>query len=79
MQLADAPVPDNAHRPLKLPVLLVTRAKLTAGVIGVPGEVSVTVTLQDETVFTVTGLAQLTVVVVDRVLTVTLVEPALAL
>jgi len=60
-------------------VLLVTRAKLTAGVIGVPGEVSVTVTLQDEIVFTVTGLAQLTVVVVDRVLTVTLVEPALAL
>lgn len=77
MQLAEAPVPDRTHMPLKVPVLLVVRVKLMAGVIGVPGEVSVTVTLHDEAVFTVTGLAQVTVVVVDRRLTVTLVGPLL--
>ena len=46
MHVAVAVDPDNAHCPLKDPVLLVVRENVPVGVIGIPGDVSVTVTVQ---------------------------------
>jgi len=60
-----APVPASAQLWSKLPELLVARAKLPLGVIGVPGEVSIVVTVHDEGVTTMTGVSHTTVVVVD--------------
>src|SRR5712692_169378 len=65
MHVADAVLPERAQEPLKAPVPLVCRANVPVGVIAVPlAEVSVIVTVQDEAMPVVTGLAQLTVVVV---------------
>ena len=50
---------------------------MPVGVIGVPGEVSVTVTVQVEPWLIATGEVQLTVVVVARLLTTMLVVPLL--
>ena len=75
MQVAEAPVPDNVQNgapvgPTNTPVLLVLKVKDPPGVIGLPAaDVSVTVTVQDDAVLTVTGLVQSTVVLVERVLT----------
>ena len=43
---AVAPVPERVHAPPKLPLPLVVRVTVPVGVVGVPGEVSVTVTVQ---------------------------------
>jgi hypothetical protein len=77
VQLAEAPVPDSKQLPLRVPVLLWVRAKVAVGVIGAPGELSVTVTLQVEAVLITTGVVQETVVVVVRRLTTILVAPLL--
>ena len=61
MQVAVDPVPERVQSPLNVPVLLVPREKLPVGAIGVPGEMSVTLTLQTELAATVTGLVQETV------------------
>ncbi len=57
MQLA-VPSSDSErlHGPLKLPVLLLVRLNEPVGVVGAVPEVSMTLTMQDEAVFTVTGL-----------------------
>ena len=76
VQTADAPVPDSTQLPLKTPpdVLFVARAKLPVGVIGVPGEVSVTVTVQSDPWLTVTG--DVHVIAVEVVLAVTVMVAA---
>lgn len=78
VQLAEAAVPVSAQLPLKFPVLLVVRAKEPVGVqLGEPAgphgavDVSVTVTVQDEGVLTVTA-PQVTFVEVERGFTVML-------
>jgi hypothetical protein len=43
---AEAAVPDKLHVPPKLPLPLVVRVTTPVGVVGVPGETSVTVTVQ---------------------------------
>ena len=57
MQLA-VPSSDSErlHGPLKLPLLLLVRLNEPVGVVGAVPEVSMTLTVQDEAVFTVTGL-----------------------
>ena len=80
LQVADAVVPDSTHDPLnvKLPaVALVVNAKVPVGVMKVPSEVSVTVTLHVDADPTVTGDVQLTLVVVALGLTTMLVVPLL--
>ena len=77
--VAEAVVPDRTHEPLKVPVLFETKAKVPVGVMNVPSEVSVTVTLHVEAVPTVTGEVQLIVVDVVRGFTVMLVVPLLPL
>src|SRR5713101_5714833 len=73
MHVADAVLPESTQEPLNKPVPLVWRAKVPVGVIAVPlAEVSVTVTVQEEGVPVVTGLVQLTVVVVVLLATVML-------
>lgn len=68
VQIANVPVPDSTQLPLKTPpeVLLVASAKLPVGVIGVPGEVSVTVTTQTVPWLTMEGIAHAIVVEVVR-------------
>ena len=74
-QVAVAPVPDSVHV-VKVPVTPVSaRVTMPLGVIAVPGEVSVTVTLHAEPWFSTTGLVQVMAVVVVRGLTTTLVVP----
>jgi hypothetical protein len=53
------------------------RVTVPVGVMNVPSEVSVTVTVHVEPTLMSTGVVQLTVVVVARLLTVILVEPLL--
>jgi len=77
VQVADAVVPAKVHV-VKVPV---TPASVSAtvpdGVMNVPAEVSATVTVQVEPWFTTTGVVQLTVVVVARLLTTMLAVPLL--
>lgn len=73
LQVAEAVVPDSVHGPLKVPVLFEARPTVPAGVMKVPGELSVTVTLQVDAVATVTGDVQLMLVAVDLGLTAMLV------
>jgi len=49
----------------KAPLLLVASAKSPVGVIEVPGEMSVVMTWHNDGEATITGLSQVTVVVVD--------------
>jgi hypothetical protein len=79
VHVAEAVVPDSVHAPLKVPVLLVARPTVPAGVMNVPGDVSVTVTLHVDAVAMVTGDAQLMLVVVVLGLTTMLVVPVLPL
>ncbi len=77
VQVADAVVPAKVqvvNEPVT-PVWL--RATVPVGVTNVPGEVSVTVTLQVEPWLITTGVLQLTVVVVARGFTTMLAAPLL--
>ncbi len=77
VQVADAVVPARVHA-VNVPVTPVSlRATVPVGVIAVPAEMSVTVTLQAEPWFARTGVAQATVVVVARGLTTMLAVPLL--
>ena len=78
-QVATAPVPPKVHA-LKVPVPLLVKVTLPVGVIAVPGEVSVIVTTQLVTLFTtmVVGWHEM-VVVVERLVTVMVALPELAL
>src|SRR3989475_11790356 len=78
VQVADAVVPARVHV-VNVPVTPVSlRATVPVGVRNVPAaEVSVTVTVQVDAWPVLTGLVQLTVVLVVRGLTVTLVVPLL--
>ncbi len=77
IHVALAPLPERLQGPLNVPVVgaKLVRGKLPVGVTGVPAnpfERSVTVTLQEVGVFTVTGLSQATVVEAIRLFTVIL-------
>jgi len=76
-QVAIAPLPDNAQA-LNVPVLLLVKVTLPVGVIGVPGDVSVIVTVQLVELFTtmVVGWQDM-VVVVLRFVTVIVAWPEL--
>ena len=79
VQVADAVVPDNVHV-VNVPVTPVSlNATVPEGVMNVPGEPSVTVTVQVEPWFTTTGVVQEIVVLVVRLLTTTLAVPLLEL
>jgi len=81
-QLAELPVPVSVHVPLGLNVPLPLDVKLTVpvGVELVPVLVSVTVAVHDVEPPSVTAAGEhVTVVPVERLLTVTLVEPLLPL
>ena len=76
-QVADAVVPARVQV-VKDPVTPVSdRATVPVGVMAVPAEVSVTVTVHAEPWLATTGVAHDMVVVVTRGLTVTLVVPLL--
>ena len=79
VQVAEAVVPAKVHV-VNVPVTPVSdSATVPVGVRKVPAvEVSVTVTLHVDPVFTFTGVVQVTVVLVVRGLTVALVVPLLA-
>ena len=75
VQVADAVVPDNVHV-VNVPVTPVSlNATVPVGVMNVPADVSVTVTVHVEAWLIMTGVEQLTVVVVVRGVTVMLVVP----
>ena len=77
VQVAEAVVPARVHV-VNDPVTPVSlRATVPVGVLVVPAETSVTVTVQVEPWLTTTGVVQLTVVVVTRGLTTMLVVPLL--
>ncbi len=77
MQVAEAVVPAKVHV-VNVPVTPVSESPtVPVGVIAVPGEVSVTVTLHAEPWLITTGVAQATVVVVARGLTTMLAVPLL--
>ena len=77
VQVAEAVVPARVHV-VNDPVTPVSlRATVPVGVLVVPGETSVTVTLQVEPWLITTGVVQLTVVVVALLLTTMLVVPLL--
>ena len=79
VQAADAVVPARVHV-VNVPVTPVSLiATVPVGVMKVPGDVSVTVTLQFEPWLIPTGVVQLTVVGVALLLTTMLVVPLLAL
>jgi len=79
VQVADAVVPARVHV-VNVPVTPVSlRATVPVGVMNVPAEVSVTVTVQVEPWFATTGVVQLTVVVVALGLTTILAVPLLKL
>ena len=79
VQVAEAVVPARVHV-VKDPVTPVwLRATVPVGVMKVPAEVSVTVTVHVEPWLITTGVVQLTVVVVARGLTTILVVPLLEL
>jgi hypothetical protein len=78
VQVADAVVPLKLHA-VKEPVTPdCVRLTVPVGVTNVPADVSVTVTVQVDAWLATTGVVQLTVVVVARLLTVMLVVPVLA-
>jgi hypothetical protein len=72
-------VPDSVHAPLNVPVWLVARLTVPVGVMNVPGEVSVTVTLHVAGDPIVTDAVQLILVEVALGLTTMLVVPVLEL
>ena len=73
--MAEAVVPARVHV-VNVPVTPVSlKATVPVGVMKVPAEVSVTVTLHVEAWLIMTGVVQLTVVVVVRGVTVMLVVP----
>jgi hypothetical protein len=77
VHVADAVVPARVHA-VKDPVTPVSEsATVPVGVLVVPGETSVTVTVQVEPWLITTGVVQLTVVVVARLFTTMLVVPLL--
>ncbi len=77
VQVAEAVVPLRLHAE-KEPVTPVSDSvTVPVGVIAVPSDVSVTVTVQVEAWLTTTGVVQLTAVDVDLRLTVMLVVPLL--
>ena len=77
VHVADAVVPANVHV-VKVPVTPVSlRATVPVGVLVVPGDTSVTVTVQVDPWLITTGVVQLTVVVVALLLTTMLVVPLL--
>jgi len=77
VHVADAVVPARVHV-VKEPVTPVSlSATVPVGVMNVPPEVSVTVTVQVDPWFTITGVMQETVVVVARLFTTMLVVPLL--
>ena len=77
VQVADAVVPARVHV-VKEPVTPVSlRATVPVGVMKVPTELAVTVTLHVEAWLMTTGVVQDTVVVVARLLTTMLVVPLL--
>ena len=79
MQVALAVDPASVQV-VKVPVTPVwLRATVPVGVMNVPAEVSVTVTVQVDAWLATTGVAQLTVVVVARLFTTMLVVPLLEL
>ena len=79
VQVAEAVVPARVQV-VNVPVTPVSlRATVPVGVMNVPTEVSVTVTLQVEATFTTTGVVQETVVVVVRLFTTMLLVPPLEL
>jgi hypothetical protein len=77
LHVAAAVVPASVQAPPKVPVWLVARPTVPVGVMNVPGEVSVTVTVHEAAVPTVTEEVQLIVVEVARGLTTMLVVPLL--
>jgi hypothetical protein len=79
VHVADAVEPARLQV-VNVPVTPVSvRLAVPRGVMKVPGELSVTVTVQVEAWLATTGVVQLTVVVVARLLTVILVVPLLLL
>jgi hypothetical protein len=79
VHVADAVVPVSVHV-VKVPVTPVSlKPTVPVGVMKVPVEVSVTVTVHVEAWFATTGVVQLTVVLVARTLTTMLVVPLLPL
>ena len=79
VHVADAVVPARVQV-VNVPVTPVSlSATVPVGVMNVPGEVSVTVTVQVEPWFATTGVVQLTAVVVARLLITMLVVPLLEL
>ncbi len=79
VHVADAVVPPRVQV-VKVPVTPVSEsATVPVGVLNAPGEVSATMTLHVDGLFTVTGVVQLTVVVVVRRVTVILAVPLLPL
>ena len=79
VQVADAVVPASVHV-VNEPVTPETDiATVPVGVMNAPAEVSVTVTLHVDPVFTFTGVVQLTVAVVVRSVTAMLAVPLLPL
>ncbi len=79
-QVAVAPFPESMQVLPNVPAPLLDRAKVPPGVIAVPGDVSVTVTVHCVAVFTATDDGeQETDVVVVRFVTVIVAVPWLAL
>ena len=77
MQVAEAVVPARVHV-VKVPITPVSdSATVPVGVLVVPGETSVTVTVHVDPWLITTGVVQLTVVVVALLLTTILVVPLL--
>jgi hypothetical protein len=79
LHVAEAVVPDSVHAPPKVPVWLVARLTVPVGVMNVPGEVSVTVTLHVAADPIVTDAVQLILVEVALGLTTILAVPLLEL
>lgn len=77
VHVAEAVVPARVHVENVPTTPVSVRVTVPVGVMNVPAEVSVTVTLQAEVAPTWTGLAQVTAVVVVRGLTAILVVPLL--
>ncbi len=77
MQVADAPVPESVQEPENVPVLLLVRAKVPVGVSAIPVAVSVIVSVQMEEEPVMTGVLQVMLAVVGRLLTVIEVVPEL--
>ena len=77
VHVAEAVVPARVQV-VNVPVTPVSlRATVPVGVMNVPAELSVTVTLHVEPTFTTTGVVQVMVVVVVRLFTTMLVVPLL--